>query len=204
MLAWPLCSWTPSGVLPALLPLVPQPCRQAALCPPPPVEMPPAPLPTAAAGCLLNYYRTGSDSLSWHSDNEKLYGQAPTVASVSLGTPRDFLLRRNADPKDKYRCVGISGGRGRCGAECAAAKFALTALIHGMVSPVLCCTTSAEAPAPLYRFLLGEGSLLVMRGSVQEHWTHSVPKRKGVEGGRINLTFRRITRPEGGSADGGG
>lgn len=29
--------------------------------------------------CLLNFYRTGADHLSWHSDNESLYGPAPII-----------------------------------------------------------------------------------------------------------------------------
>ena len=36
------------------------------------------------------------------------------------------------------------------------------------------------------------GSLLVMRGGVQHHWLHAVPKRKRVQGSRFNLTFRVI------------
>ena len=39
---------------------------------------------------------------------------------------------------------------------------------------------------------LSHGSLLVMRGQLQHHWQHCVPKRKKVAGSRINLTFRRI------------
>lgn len=48
-----------------------------------------------------------------------------------------------------------------------------------------------------YCFALGGGSLLVMRGTLQDHWLHSVPKRRAAAGeGRISLTFRRIVRPE--------
>lgn len=39
---------------------------------------------------------------------------------------------------------------------------------------------------------LKHGTLLVMRGELQHHWQHSVPKRKKVSGSRFNLTFRRI------------
>ena len=41
-------------------------------------------------------------------------------------------------------------------------------------------------------FVLGPGDVLVMAGTMQEHWMHSVPKRARVPGPRINLTFRRI------------
>lgn len=40
--------------------------------------------------------------------------------------------------------------------------------------------------------LLEHGSLLVMKGEVQSHWLHSLPKTKKVTTGRINLTFRTI------------
>lgn len=47
--------------------------------------------------CLLNFYRNGRDSLSWHSDNEKEFGEDPTIASLTLGSQRDFMIRRNVD-----------------------------------------------------------------------------------------------------------
>lgn len=39
---------------------------------------------------------------------------------------------------------------------------------------------------------LGHGDLLVMAGSLQHHWVHSVPKTKIIKTPRINLTFRKI------------
>jgi alkylated DNA repair dioxygenase AlkB len=39
---------------------------------------------------------------------------------------------------------------------------------------------------------LGPGSLLVMRGTTQAHYLHSIPKEKRVTAPRINLTFRLI------------
>ena len=40
--------------------------------------------------------------------------------------------------------------------------------------------------------LLENGSLLLMLGSTQEHWQHSLPKTPKVKGPRINLTFRKM------------
>ncbi|RAH56216.1 DNA repair family protein [Aspergillus piperis CBS 112811] len=42
---------------------------------------------------LVNYYATGDDSISYHSDDERFLGQNPTIASLSLGVGRDFLLK---------------------------------------------------------------------------------------------------------------
>lgn len=39
---------------------------------------------------------------------------------------------------------------------------------------------------------LSHGSVLVMRGELQRHWQHAVPKRLKVAGSRFNLTFRQI------------
>ncbi|KAB8077921.1 hypothetical protein BDV29DRAFT_167344 [Aspergillus leporis] len=43
--------------------------------------------------CLVNYYASGSDSISYHSDDERFLGANPTIASLSLGAKRDFLLK---------------------------------------------------------------------------------------------------------------
>lgn len=93
---------------------------------------------------LLNWYRDGEDSLSWHADDEKELGINPVICSVNFGETRDFLLRRNIDKSQKITIP------------------------------------------------LEHGTLLIMRGELQHHWQHSVPKRKRVNGSRFNLTFRRI------------
>tara|TARA_R110002033_G_scaffold155712_1_gene191980 strand:- start:494 stop:1129 length:636 start_codon:yes stop_codon:yes gene_type:complete len=45
------------------------------------------------SSCLLNYYRTGKDSVNWHQDNEKELGQNPIIGSVSFGETRPFQLK---------------------------------------------------------------------------------------------------------------
>lgn len=46
---------------------------------------------------LGNLYRSGSDGVSWHSDDEPELGPDPVIASLSLGATRRFLLRRRDD-----------------------------------------------------------------------------------------------------------
>lgn len=41
-------------------------------------------------------------------------------------------------------------------------------------------------------FPLSHGSFLLMRGELQHHWQHTVPKQKKVSHSRVNLTFRVI------------
>jgi NAD(P)H dehydrogenase (quinone) len=42
-----------------------------------------------------NRYRTGKDSIGWHSDNFPQIGKRPAIASLSLGSTRKFKLRHN-------------------------------------------------------------------------------------------------------------
>lgn len=93
---------------------------------------------------LLNWYRDGRDSLSWHADDEKELGIDPIIASANFGATRDFQLRHNDDHDQKITIP------------------------------------------------LKHGTLLVMRGELQRHWKHAVPKRANVDGSRFNLTFRSI------------
>ena len=93
---------------------------------------------------LLNWYRDGNDKMGWHADDEPELGQNPVIASVNFGATRRFLLRRNADHKEKLE------------------------------------------------FSLKHGSLLIMKGTMQHHWQHTVPKEAKVKEDRINLTFRQI------------
>lgn len=46
---------------------------------------------------LCNWYRTGADYISWHTDAEPELGKNPMIASVNFGESRRFLLRLKAD-----------------------------------------------------------------------------------------------------------
>jgi alkylated DNA repair dioxygenase AlkB len=94
---------------------------------------------------LLNYYRSGQDSVAWHADDEPELGPAPIIASVSFGAERRFQL------KHKHQ----------------------------------------ESPAR-FQLMLRNGSVLIMGNTLQNNWMHQLPKIKGLESPRINLTFRTI------------
>jgi len=47
---------------------------------------------------LCNLYRDGTDSMGWHSDDERELGPAPCIASLSFGAVRRFRLRHRRDP----------------------------------------------------------------------------------------------------------
>lgn len=94
---------------------------------------------------LLNYYRNNRDSMGFHSDDEPELGDHPTIASLSFGEARTFILKHKKDQ-------GIK---------------------------------------PL-RLKLESGSLLIMKGALQENWKHGIDKEAKECGPRVNLTFRRI------------
>ena len=93
--------------------------------------------------CLLNRYRSGSDSMGWHADDEPEMGNV--IGSLSLGATRKFRIRHNVTRETKT-------------------------------------------------FLAGNGTLIIMAGTMQQFWQHEVPKTKQNVGERINLTFRKISK----------
>ncbi|XP_047147216.1 DNA oxidative demethylase ALKBH2 [Vigna umbellata] len=113
---------------------------------------------------LLNRYNGGNDYVGWHSDDEKLYGPTPEIASLTFGCERDFVLKKKPCKK--------SG--------------------DGSDEPASKRLKKGSHDANQHTFRLKHGSLLVMRGHTQRDWIHSVPKRAKAEGTRINLTFRRV------------
>ncbi len=61
-------------------------------------------------GVLLNLYRDGRDSVSWHADDEASLGRQPVIASISLGGTRRFVLKHR---RDGTRVV-LALGHGSC------------------------------------------------------------------------------------------
>ncbi|KAF7094902.1 hypothetical protein CFC21_097176 [Triticum aestivum] len=114
---------------------------------------------------LLNRYKGCSDYVSWHADDEPLYGPTPEIASVTFGCEREFLLRKKP-ANTQSQAAGESG-------ETARKRL------------------KVSAPQQ-HSFLLKHGSLLVMRGYTQRDWQHAVPKRARAASTRINLTFRHV------------
>lgn len=98
---------------------------------------------------LVNYYETGQDSISWHSDDESFLGPLPCIASLSLGSPRDFMMKHKSAKETKVE-----------------------------------------------KWSLESGDMVVMRGTTQSRWLHSVPKRANAMG-RMNLTFRKAMNVQG-------
>lgn len=58
---------------------------------------------------LINYYRDGNDSMGWHSDDEDELGDAPAIASVSIGIARKIDFRLKTNHRDKIQLQLSSG-----------------------------------------------------------------------------------------------
>lgn len=56
---------------------------------------------------LANLYRNGRDSVAWHADDERELGEAPTIASVSLGAPRLFQVRPRSAGRRAPICAAV-------------------------------------------------------------------------------------------------
>ncbi|KAJ9117594.1 hypothetical protein QFC22_004444 [Naganishia vaughanmartiniae] len=126
---------------------------------------------------LVNYYSTGSDSISYHSDDEHFLERQPAIASFSFLGVRDFLMKHKP----------ISGAK----------PTTTTTAGDTFPSEPTLSEISKAAATPL-KFSLRPGTMILMRGPTQSNWLHSIPKRAGDGGGgRINITFRRNMTPAG-------
>ena len=54
---------------------------------------------------LLNLYRDGADSVSWHSDDEPELGKNPVIGSVTLGQARPFQMKHKFIKGEKRAIV---------------------------------------------------------------------------------------------------
>jgi alkylated DNA repair dioxygenase AlkB len=59
---------------------------------------------------LMNLYRDGRDSVSWHSDAEPELGRNPVIASLSFGGVRKFQLRSRPPLPPARREIALGHG----------------------------------------------------------------------------------------------
>ncbi|KAG6914998.1 hypothetical protein DXG01_014012 [Tephrocybe rancida] len=112
---------------------------------------------------MLNLYEDGHVYIGNHRDNL----ENRVIASVSLGTPRTFIMTHDAPKGSKTTRPGPSK------------KSRLE-------------TSAPLNPTLKKRWTLESGSLVVMQGDTQRFWKHEIPKEPKVKEGRISLTFRQL------------
>ncbi|KIN13437.1 alpha-ketoglutarate-dependent dioxygenase AlkB [Vreelandella titanicae] len=93
--------------------------------------------------CLGNFYSSGDEGMSWHSDAEKDLVESGSIGALSLGGARKFSFKH----KPTGESVSLN---------------------------------------------LEHGSLLIMKGTTQQNWLHSLPKTKKDVEPRVSLTFRQM------------
>ncbi len=59
---------------------------------------------------LLNKYRTGKDSVAWHSDDEVELGLNPIIGSVSFGGTRRFVLKHKERKEVEKISIDLTHG----------------------------------------------------------------------------------------------
>lgn len=59
---------------------------------------------------LLNLYRTGQDSMGWHSDDEAELGEEPSIASLSFGGERRFRFKHKTSKGITPVSIDLSHG----------------------------------------------------------------------------------------------
>ena len=133
--------------------------------------------PLVSAGLCL--YRDGSDSVAWHGDTIGRGRSGDTVVAIlSLGSPREFLLRPRG---------GGAVARAIAGADLSPGRPAVPVPTSPAREPR---GARAVTGAGTIRHTLRHGDLVVMGGSCQRTWEHAVPKTTRPVGPRVSIQFR--------------
>jgi alkylated DNA repair dioxygenase AlkB len=128
--------------------------------------------PLVSAGLCL--YRDGADSVAWHGDTIGRGRTTDTVVAIlSLGSPREFLLRPRG---------GGAVARAIAGADLPAP--------HREPAPVPAAQPRSVSGTGTIRHTLHHGDLVVMGGSCQRTWEHAVPKTSQSVGPRVSIQLR--------------
>jgi alkylated DNA repair dioxygenase AlkB len=67
--------------------------------------------------CVCIYYRDGNESMGFHYD-PPAFGSTSVLPSISLGQPREFVLRSKQDHSDQYRLTLADGSMVVMGEGC--------------------------------------------------------------------------------------
>ena len=60
--------------------------------------------------CLVNLYRDEKSMVPKHADDEKLFGEDPVIASLSLGSSRRFILESKLRSNSSKHCFLLQAG----------------------------------------------------------------------------------------------
>ncbi|MDX6285185.1 MAG: hypothetical protein QOG53_670 [Frankiales bacterium] len=100
-----------------------------------------------------NLYRDGADSVAWHGDRTRLVMTQPLVATVSLGSPRRFMLRRRGTTKTLHTLEPGNGDLIVMGGACQAEWEHHVPKTKRPVGARISVTIRHSTPAPGERWL---------------------------------------------------
>ncbi|KAJ5999507.1 hypothetical protein N7451_007317 [Penicillium sp. IBT 35674x] len=162
--------------------------------------------------CLVNYYGSGEDSISFHSDDERFLGDQPNIASLSLGGEREFVMKHKPPPANAgslgfgtgtSSAAGVNGNtRSQTVPDNNTTSTApsqtnphfqgsgTTDFQHVVAQPPshgqMHLQTGMKSTAPQQiKMPLASGDMVVMRGDTQANWLHSIPKKRGRAGDAV-------------------
>ncbi|PPQ69001.1 hypothetical protein CVT26_001935 [Gymnopilus dilepis] len=138
---------------------------------------------------LIQYYRTGGDYISDHSDKTLDVVRGSNIVNVSLGAQRTMTLRMKRD--------GLPKPAETPSPEAASADSSSSSGPGAGEKP------KHGPPRPAQRIPLPHNSMFVMGLETNAKWLHGVsqdnrpwktksPEEQAEDGGRISLTFRHI------------
>ncbi|HJL20175.1 MAG TPA: alpha-ketoglutarate-dependent dioxygenase AlkB [Sandaracinaceae bacterium LLY-WYZ-13_1] len=141
---------------------------------------------------------------SWHGDPGCAYAYSGRVFEPAPWTERLTALRDRLEATCDVRFNSVLANYYRDGADAMGAHADDEPELGPSRDDVRIASISFGAPRRFvlkhrttketHEQLLGEGSLLVMGGTLQRHYTHRVPRTKKPVGPRLNLTFRLVLR----------
>jgi alkylated DNA repair dioxygenase AlkB len=132
---------------------------------------------------LMRLYLTGDDNIAWHTDGREFLGKETVVASISLGEPRRFEMK-------KVEVLWPEVHKPEPGASIATNKPVAKSL-SAPAAPKLPEAKKEE----LLNWTLKGGDLFVMRGVTQQFWHHRVPQERAKrrpQCARLNINFRYV------------
>lgn len=163
--------------------------------------------------CLVNYYGSGEDSISFHSDDERFLGDQPNIASLSLGGEREFVMKHKPPPTPTAGSHGFgTGTRSTAGmngdtrsktvsdnnttstapnqTSSLSQGSGTTDFQHAVAQPpshgqMHLQTGMKSTASQQIKMPLASGDMVVMRGDTQANWLHSIPKKRGRAGDAV-------------------
>lgn len=153
-------------------------------------------------------YRMGGRALrsprlvSWHGDADAAYAYSGVVHAPAPWTPRLAALRARVEDATGLRFNAVLANLYRDGRDSVGWHADAEPEIGPSPADRWVASLSFGHPRRFvlrhertgerHELALGNSDLLVMRGTTQSHYRHSVPKTARPVGPRLNLTFRHI------------